>query len=470
VRKYQYQHIAETLEKKIADKQWISGEKLPSIRQLCEQYQISKNTVIHALYELEAADFIEARPKTGYFVTSVFRHNSPSQIEPLTLTPTAVNMPSLFYDIMQRGAAFDILPNTPDTTPSNHVLSLIRHLNKAQRNSPQRKVMHYDSPLGSSELRFQIKEHYRGVGLNLAVDDFCITAGCQNALFLALMVSCKPGDNVAVESPAFYGVLQLLQQLQLKVIEISSSTTEGFDPQELAKALQKWPIRACVVTPAFATPSGASMPLENQQQLINLANDHDVALIEDDIYGDLCFGERARPLKALDTQQRVILCGSFSKSLSRDLRLGLIAGGRWHEKITRLKLVTQLASNQSTQQGLAEFMAKGHYRRHLHYYRQILKRQRDQLIQCLQKYWPQSVCFSIPQGGLVIWVQVDQHIDTVKFYQQALAEGIVLTPGALFSASGYYNNYLRLSFAHPTVGRRENAIKKLAKILWPIRN
>ena len=467
MKKYQYQYIADSLEKKIADKLWISGEKLPSIRQLSEQYEISKNTVIHALYQLEAAGLIEARPKTGYFVTTVFQHKSPNRLTPLTLVPTSVSMPVLFYDIMQRGAAFDILPNSPDIAPSNHLLSLNRYLNKAQRNRPQNKAMHYDSPLGSPALRFQIKEHYRAMGLNLAVDDFCITAGCQNALFLALMVSCQPGDNVAVESPAFYGVLQLLEQLQLKVIEISSSTTEGFNPQELAKALQKWPIRACIVTPAFATPSGARMPIAHQQELIGLANKHDITLIEDDIYGDLCFGERIRPMKALDTQERVILCSSFSKSLSRDLRLGWIVGGRWHAKISRLKLVTQLASNQSTQQGLVGFMAEGHYRRHLHFYRQVLKRQRDQLIMCLRENWPQSIRFSIPQGGLVIWVQVDQHIDTALFYQQALQEGIALTPGALFSASGYYKNYLRLSFAHPTVDSRENALRKLGRLLWP---
>jgi DNA-binding transcriptional MocR family regulator len=466
VKKYQYQLITDSLLKNIAEHRWVAGEKLPSIRQLSEQYQISKNTVIHALYDLEAAGLIEARPKTGYFVKVLLQQKNPTRLKPLTLMPKAVSMPVLFYDIMQRGAAFDILPTSPETQPSSHLVKLNRHLSKAQRNHTQNNAMHYDAPLGSEELRFQIKEHYRSIGLNLTVDDFCITAGCQNALFLALMVSCQPGDNVAVESPAFYGVLQLLEQLQLNVIEIPSSTTKGFDPQELDKALQKWQIRACIVTPAFATPSGASMPVEQQQQLIDMSNLHDITLIEDDIYGDLCFGDRAKPIKALDTEEQVILCSSFSKSLSRDLRVGWIAGGRWHQKITRLKLVTQLASNQSTQQGLAGFMAEGHYRRHLYFYRQILKRQRDQLILCLQKYWPLTIRFSIPDGGLAIWVQIDQNLNTGLFYQKALEVGIVLTPGALFSASDHYRNYLRLSFAHPTVASREMAIRKLGTILW----
>ncbi|WP_233267346.1 PLP-dependent aminotransferase family protein [Paraglaciecola sp. L3A3] len=466
MKKYHYEIITERLERKIIEKIWIAGEKLPSIQKLSEQYQISKNTVIHALHDLEASGRIEARPKTGYFVTNLFEPKKPTKLSPPTLAPMAVSLPNLFNDIMQRGAAFDILPNSLNTSPSNHIVTLNRHLNKAQRSHIQRKVMHYDSPLGSKDLRFQIKEHYRSVGLNLAAEDYCITAGCQNALFLALMASCQPGDNVAVESPAFYGVLQLLEQLQLNVIEITSSSAEGFNTQKLEKALEKWQISACVVTPSFATPSGANMTEESKRQLVELANHYDMTIIEDDIYGDLYFAERPVPLKAFDSEERVILCSSFSKSLSRDLRLGWVAGGRWHKKISRLKLVTQLACNQSIQQGLHTFMAEGFYRRHLYFYRQVLKRQREQLIMCIQKHWPESIRFNIPQGGLAIWVQIDQQMDIAQFYQIALNQGIVLTPGALFSASGYYKNYLRLSFAHPTIDNREAAIRKLGRMLW----
>ncbi|WP_240919892.1 PLP-dependent aminotransferase family protein [Paraglaciecola sp. 20A4] len=466
MKKYQYEIIAQNLESKIIDKMWIGGEKLPSIQKLTEQYKVSKNTVIHALRELEASRLIEARPKTGYFVTNLFEQKNPISPNSETLAPMAVNLSELFNDIMQRGAAFDILPHGSNTSPSNHINILNRYLNKAQRSHTQQKAMHYDSPLGSVDLRFQIKEHYRSVGLNITASDYCITAGCQNSLFLALMATCQPGDNVAIESPAFYGVLQLLEKLQLNVIEIASSTIDGFNPTELEKALQKWKIRACVVTPSFATPSGASMPAGHKKQLVEIANRFDMVLIEDDIYGDLHFTERAPPLKAFDSQDRVILCSSFSKSLSRDIRLGWIAGGRWHKKICDLKLVTQLAGNQSIQQGMHAFMAEGYYRRHLHFYRQVLKRQRDQLIVCLQTHWPDSIRFSIPAGGLAIWVQVDPHIDTAQLYQLALGLGIVLTPGALFSVSGYYKNFLRISFAHPTVGERERAIRKLPSLLW----
>jgi len=465
LKQHRYEQLAKSIQQQIDEQRWMPGERLPSVRQLSEISKLSKNTVILALHNLEAIGIVEARPKKGYFVRSQHQQDLPSPPERTDLKPTAVEVPDLFQDIMMRSAAFDVLPNGPEAPPSSHLITLNRQLGKALRHKPQTKAMYYDAPLGSKELRLQIKEHYRGMGLNLATSDFCITSGCQQALFLALMVTCQPGDNVAVESPVFYGVLQLLQRLRLNVIEIPSSPSHGIDIQALIEASEKWQIKTCVVTPAFATPTGACISQDNKKQIVELANQHDMTIIEDDIYGDLCFGERPLPLKVFDTDDRVILCSSFSKSLSRDLRIGWIVGGRWQNEITRLKLVTQLASNQSTQQGLANFIAEGNYRRHLDQYRQVLKRQRDQLTLNLGSYWPDSTRFCIPDGGLSLWVEVDKSIDTTAAYQKALKRDIILTPGALFSVDDRFKNYLRLSFSHPAVGDRLEAIKFLGILL-----
>jgi len=188
-------------------------------------------------------------------------------------------------------------------------------------------------------------------------------------------------------------------------------------------------------------------------------------VIEDDIYGDLAFETRPPPLKVLDDQERVILCSSFSKALSRDLRIGWISGGRWHDKITHLKLVTHLASSQSLQQGLATFMAEGSYRRHLSHYRQTLKQQRNQLVDAIRHYWPTSTLFSVPDGGLALWLEMDASLDIQAAYPRALEKGIILTPGSLFSATGQYRNYLRLSFTHPITNKRETALKQLAEVV-----
>ncbi|GAC17471.1 aminotransferase-like domain-containing protein [Paraglaciecola arctica] len=456
--------LATRLKHQIEEKYWIVGERLPSIRVLCVTYGHSKNTVIKALHILESENVIEARARSGFYVSLQAANIAPTHQKIKFLRPIKVNVPEIFQDIMDRSAAFDILPNEPLAPPSSSLITLHRHINNAMRFQANKKAMYYDEPQGSLVLRNQLQDDYRHNGLSLSSEEYCITSGCQQSLFLALMVTCQPGDNVAVESPGFYGVLQLLQQLQLNAIEIPSSPTTGVDIDIFESALKKWNIKALVVTPAFATPTGATMPTEHKKNLISLANQYDIALIEDDIYADLGFMERPFPLKSLDTENRVILCSSFSKSLSRDIRVGWIIGGRWQKDIVKLKLVTSLANSQATQIGLASFLKNGHYKRHINQKRLILKQQRDQLITNIQRYWSNSVHFSIPNGGLALWIKLDSKINTQTLYYQALERKIILTPGSLFSVEDRFHNFIRLSFNHPSIGNRKNALKILSNL------
>ncbi len=326
---------------------------------------------------------------------------------------------------MSHSAAFDILPSAKEQYQSKHLLQLNRDLSRVAKQKPFIKASYYDSPVGLPSLRLQIKDRYRSRGLIINEDDLCITAGCQHALFLSLFTVCKPGDNVAVESPGFYGVIQLLEQLQLNIIEIPAFPVTGLDLGALESALDKWKISAVVVTPSFSTPTGALMSVANRKALVAIANDHDFAVIEDDIYGELVFDSSANsdnhpPLKAFDSQDRVILCSSFSKSLSRDLRIGWVAGGRWHKDIIRLKLTSQLASSRVQQEAIAEFMLNGHFKRHIASFTSTLLDQRNQLLAAILQYWPNSVKYTLPQGGLALWVEFSENIDTTKLYAKAL--------------------------------------------------
>jgi DNA-binding transcriptional MocR family regulator len=206
------------------------------------------------------------------------------------------------------------------------------------------------------------------------------------------------------------------------------------------------------------------MPEGARKRLLALADQHDLAIIEDDIYADTAFGQVPDPLKALDRADRVILCSSFSKCLSRDLRLGWVSGARWHKKILHLKLVTQLASSRYQQQGVAEFMRDGSYAAHLRRQRNELRTQRDRLIASLHA-WPGEVRVSTPLGGLAVWLELPEAVDTLAAYPVALQQGVVITPGPLFSVSGQFRNCLRISFAHPWDDRRIEALGQLPALL-----
>ncbi|SIP94821.1 transcriptional regulator, GntR family [Marinobacterium stanieri] len=461
---YRYQQLEQWLLRGIEEQRWRLGERLPSIRALCKEHGLSKATVQHALQRLEAQGLLEARPKAGYFVSLQPRTVRQPQSRVSIEAPRPVNVSELLLDIMRRSAAFDLIPEFRAGDLPAGILALNRSIGRALRRQRGEDYLYYDEPAGDAGLREQLSLHLARRGWAAVPEQLCITSGCQHALFLALQACCKRGDVVAVESPGFYGVLQLLEQLELQVVEVPTSPDTGMDMAALEEVLARWPVRACIVSPAFATPSGALMPLESRQQLLALAEQHDLAVIEDDIYADTALGALPDPLKALDRNERVILCSSFSKSLSRDLRLGWVAGARWHQRILHLKLVSQLASSRYLQQGVAEFIQDGSFATHLRRQRHELRDRRDRLIAFLQA-WSTELRVSVPAGGLAVWVELPEGVDTLASYPKALEQGVVITPGPLFSVSGQFSNCLRLSFAHPWDERRTRALNQLPELL-----
>ena len=478
MKQFKYEQLANALKQKIDDNVWFVDEKLPSIRTLASTYCLAKISVQKALQTLEARGVIYAKSKSGYYVAQ----NNFSPSENVTRhkvalknikQPKLVDMPNVLIDIMQRSAAFDIAPQhqiTANEKPSNHLVQLNRHIGRELRKNSQAHALYYADPTGDLTLREQICLHYRKRNVYLSPDDVCITAGCQNSLYLSLVTTCEPGDIVAIESPAFYGVLQLLQQLKLKAVELPSSPTLGVSASTLEQALAKWPIKVCVLTPNYATPTGATIPMSEKEAMVKLASAHNITLIEDDIYGDLGFYQRTVPLKHFDVQgsnpqENVILCGSLSKSLSRDLRLGWIVSKKHHQAIVYHKLIHQLSSNQTIQNGVASFLAQGSYERHLDQYRKTLLNQRDQLVNAIKSHWKLPTLFTVPDGGLALWITLDNKIDTLTLYHQAITKGIVITPGRLFSNSNQFQHQLRLSFAHPCNGHRLDALKQLGQLI-----
>ena len=465
MKQFKYQQLADQLKQKIIEEKWQPNTKLPSIRALAKQHKLSIISVQKALIALESSETIYVKEKSGYYVKEPKKVIE--QTKPRKLTqPKIVNVPDIFFEIMEHSAAFDISPHTYNKDqPQNHIIVLNRHISRALRQQPQNKALYYSEPSGNRDLRQQICEHYVNRDLHVSPDQICITSGCQNSLFLALLSTCQAGDIVAVESPAFYGVLQLIQHLKLKVIELPSSYTQGLDATTLQEAAKRWSIKACIVTPSFATPTGALIPIEQKKHLVDVANAHQITLIEDDIYGDLGFQARVPPLKKFDTQGQVIVCSSFSKSLSRDLRVGWIIASDNINKIAHLKLVNQLSNSQAIQQGLTTFLKEGYYERHLNQYRRTLLRQRDQLTQALSKYWQFPIRYTVPDGGLALWIELPDKIDTLDLYAKAREEEIILTPGLLFTSRKGFHNNLRLSFAHPIAGKRLDAFKRLGEII-----
>lgn len=461
-----YQQLSDQLRADIEQGLRQPGQRMPSVRELCLARTISKSTVLAAYGQLEAAGLIESRPRSGYFVTRLEAqgralHQQPSS-NPVS-EPLPVSTDQVIIDIMEKGAAFDILPNSNEDNLNSE---LRRSLARAYRQQSGRAQNYYNPPLGSHSLREKIVSRLHASGSHLQDDQLLITNGCQHALLLALMATTEPGDIVAIESPGFYGVIQLIEVLGLQIIELPSTGEHGVDVDVMEQTFARWPVAALIISPCYSTPTGSCLSDDNKQRVIKLCAAGDIAIIEDDIYGELHFGlHRPRSLHSFDQQGNVLLCSSFSKCLSRDLRIGWIVPGRFMEKVKRLKIVTALSTSSSLQEALADYLQRGLFDRSLRQRRANLARQCQQLQTLIPQLISCAQSWTQPQGGLSLWLELPANVDTTYLYHRAQAQGVIITPGALFTAQQNYQSFLRLSFNHPWSSERIHALTTIGQLI-----
>jgi DNA-binding transcriptional MocR family regulator len=323
----------------------------------------------------------------------------------------------------------------------------------------------YDFPPGCRELRRQLAIRSIDYGCSFLPDEIVTTSGTFESFNLCLKVLTKPGDIVAVESPTYFGILQTLEHLGLRALEIPTHPRSGIDLKFLSKALKEHNIAACLFVTNFSNPLGALMPEEKKEELVRLLEKSQVPLIEDDVYGDTHFhGKRPKPAKAFDKSGIVMLCSSFSKTLAPGFRVGWIQPGRYREAVRHMKFMTSIATSTLPQMAIAHFLESGEYDRHLRQYRQTLRVNSLKMAQAIAANFPKETRITQPQGGIVIWVELPSKIDSVILHQQSLVKQVLVSPGVIFSASSMFQNCLRLNYAFHWNEQAEQAIQKLGKL------
>ena len=464
-----YHRIADELVHQITGGVYQTGERLPGVRKLAQQWHISVATAVSAYERLSDLGYAEPRPRSGYYVKA--RHTAPPAMPTINLetsAPSPVNGQSLAMalikaandpSIIQLGAAVPDASFLPTQAISRAFTTVMR--------TRRGQTAQYQMPPGSAELRRQIAKRMGELGCSVPVDDIVITTGCQEALSLALQAVTQRGDVVAVESPAFYGLLHVLESLGLEALEIPAHPVDGVSLDALAFALERWPVKACVFSPNFSNPMGYCMSDEQKRALVTLLGQHKVTLIEDDVYGDLGHNHRRPSIcKGLMPTADIIYCSSFSKSLAPGLRVGwVVTHGPRREQIEYLKYVSSIASSTVPQMAVAELLASGRYERYLREVRGRYASAVARMTERVLTLFPEGTRLSQPVGGFVIWVELPPGTSGTALAQQALHEGINVAPGVLFSASGKFENCIRLSCACAWDARVERALLTLAKLL-----
>ncbi|HEY8919849.1 MAG TPA: PLP-dependent aminotransferase family protein, partial [Chitinophaga sp.] len=276
----------------------------------------------------------------------------------------------------------------------------------------------------------------------------------------------QPGDTIALESPSYYGSLQLAASLGLKVLEVPTNPVTGVELDYLDKAIPRHNIKACLFVTNFNNPLGSCMPDTHKRELVHILEKHGIPLIEDDIYGDIYFGrERPALCKTFDESGIVLACNSFSKSLAPGYRVGWTLPGKYKEKVLRLKRNHSIACASLPHAAVAHFLENGRYEHHLRSMRKQLHTQSLRYLQAVADYFPEDTLVTRPMGGFVLWLALNENINTYELYELALKNKISFAPGRIFSLQDRYRNCMRLSYGNPWNKQVEEGIKTLGKLI-----
>jgi len=464
-----YRNLADRLARSVEAGAYRAGDRLPSVRALAGRERVSVATAVAAYRELEDRRIIQARPRSGYFVAP--RRLLPPEPDgthrPRRL-PTLDGVNRHVMEIMQAArdpGVFSLAAACPGSEHAFPAAKVSRALATRLRRDPGLATS-YRMGSGYDPLRRGIARHAFLYGCSLEPDDLIITNGCMEALTLALRATTRPGQTVAIESPTYFSLLQILESLGLRVLELPTNPRTGISLEALELATRRpAEVAALVLIPSFSNPLGSLMPDTARRRVVELMAVRRIPVIEDDVYGDIHFGERRpRPLKSWDRDGGVLLCSSFTKTISPGLRVGWIAPGRWRDEVAMLKFTTSVTTSELNQAAVAELMETGGFERHLRRLRLAFREQVERTAESVARWFPAECRVTRPSGGFVLWVELPPEVDSLDLFRRGLANGVSIAPGVLFSASGSFDHHIRISCGHPFDARTDDALRTLGAL------
>jgi DNA-binding transcriptional MocR family regulator len=459
-----YATLADHLAQAIHSGEVRTGERLPSVRSLATRYHVSISTAVQAYRHLENQRLIEARPKSGYFALRPrVSLPEPTQSKP-PQAPRFVTTSTLFVDYIKTFDRPDVVnlgALLPDPTlfPNEKLARILGNVARRQA----RLAGAYSGGVGEDQLRHAIALRGLENGCRFGAGEVVVTNGCVEALNVCLRAVAKAGDVIALESPTYFIMLQMIESLGMKALEIPTHPRTGISLEAFDLATQKkGAVRALMITPSFSNPLGSLVPEANRRALVQLCEARGIAIIEDDIYGDLHFtGARPLPCKAWDRTGNVLLCSSFSKTLVPGYRLGWAVPGRYFEDVVVLKRIGSVFTAPLTQLAVAEYMESGGFDHQLRKLRKTLSGNADRIGELVAETFPEGTRMTRPEGGYVQWVELPAKINTVDLFYRMRELGIHTSPGALFTSTPRFKNAIRFTLGMEWSRKFEQAIARV---------
>lgn len=468
--RYRYQSIIAEITAGIQRGDYPLDRKLPSLRKMSKSAGCALSVVIQAYRELEIRGIIKSAAKSGYFPLplkiSGDRERNPF-VNSGSIKSRRAEPHSIIGRVIELGLRKDIYPfacGMPDESllPVNPLRKCVQ---KTARNWPK-LFSEYAPSQGSLNLRKQIASLMKSRGVPCDPGEIVITNGCMEALVIVLRCLVRKGDIVALESPAFFGILPILKELKCRIIELPTSATQGIDLDALESAAGKASIKACIVSGTLQNPLGFSMPPERKIRLVSLCKRFRIRLIEDDVYSEAQFEpDPALPIRHYAQSDGVIYCSSFSKSTSPGLRLGWVLPGDLLEDVQRLKMSETLGGPMLMQESMALFLEEGGYAYHLRRFRKILAHNCYHYRRTILEHFPKGTLVTNPKGGFFLWVELPIRESVQPLLAVAIEKKLSFVPGEVFSSSGGCKNCLRIYSGSIFNKHIETGLQRLGKLI-----
>ncbi|WP_206483249.1 PLP-dependent aminotransferase family protein [Thalassotalea sp. G2M2-11] len=463
-----YQQVIDFIERQEKSGALKPGDKLPSLRKLSKQFDISVPTVKQAYIELERQGMICARPQSGYYLKAKqARTLLPMPSKWACCQPVEVSCRSLIEqvydaihipDTVALGISNPVNAHPPDKALARLMRSVLTKVSE--------KAVSYGPVNGDAKLRLTLALRYQEQGVAVDHQDMVITNGAQEAIAIALQCVAKPGDIIAVESPCYFGLIELIESQGMKALEVYTCTEQGVCVDSLEQVLDQHPVQACLFSTAINNPLGSMMNNEQRQRLVKLLESRDIPLIEDEVYSDLYYSEqRPIPAQLYSEKGLVMTCSSFSKTAAPGYRVGWLIPGKFEEAAKRIKRAMSCSTAMLQQWTLTDYLLSGEYDRHLQVLRKTLRYNCERMRALIAEHFPSEVCISQPKGGSVLWIRCRSHVDTSKLFFQAIEKGISFSPGEIFSPAGKHKNYMRISYGEKWSEAIEKAIQTLGQLV-----
>ncbi|WP_431029720.1 PLP-dependent aminotransferase family protein [Lysinibacillus sp. LZ02] len=329
------------------------------------------------------------------------------------------------------------------------------------------KLFQYSTTQGYLPLREYIAAKYKkNYGLDIAPDEILITTGSQQALEIIGKVLLNKGDGVIMEAPGYLGAIQAFTLAEPTFYSVTLEE-DGLNVEELEKQLQNPNVKFIYTVPNFQNPTGITYSREKREAIYELVKKYDVAFIEDDPYGELRFRGETLPYIGGGRLENSILLGSFSKTVTPGMRLGWIVtkNKELMGHIETAKQATDLHTNIFSQYVIHDYLANNEYQEHVDKIINLYREQSDAMLAAIEKYFPPTVSYTKPEGGMFIWVTLEEGVSALELFEKAMEEKIAFVPGDPFYTNPENINTLRLNYTNSTPEVIEEGIKRLGKIL-----